>query len=515
MSVSGTSYVQSSIQFSGLTNPAGVTVDRDGNLYLADDNRVLESPVKSANFGSSNVGSATLPRSFIFIYDGTGVPGTATVVTQGATGLDFSDKGTGTCITNGPTRLYVRGDTCTVDVVFSAKAPGARYGAVVFTSSVGAVMATGYAKGMGVAPQVHFLPGTQKNLSLGGVTPYAIATDASDNLYITQALSSNNPSNAVIKETWDGSGYTPAVIGNNFSYPVGVAVDGAGNVYVADQNNTRVTKWRPTGSTYTLSQTYSGLGNVESVAVDGSGNLYVGSLAYGLVLFPAGSIIPNYITRTVYSFGLAVDFNGVLYAASSNDVITETLTDGAFVQATIASNLNGPHGLTVDPNGNVYVTSTFGNQVVLLTRSGNGFSKSTVLSFLSNPLGVALDAAGNVYASSRNDARNALHSNPGQNRTTGRTVSEEHRSHRTWGSAAAAGRIEVRAKAPRAILPSLLHGCYRGAFAEPVAGRMQQRNQQRRQQRGSEPNHTRAELRPGCHGKGCRHRGADLRQTDA
>jgi DNA-binding beta-propeller fold protein YncE len=207
--------------------------------------------------------------------------------------------------------------------------------------------------------------------------------------------------NAVFKENWTGSG-TQTTIATGFNYPVGVAVDGAGNVYVADQNNTKVTEWSPSGSSYTFSGAYTGLGNVESVAVDGSGNLYVGSLAYGLVLFPAGSTVPYYLTRTFYPFGLAVDSQGVIYAAdnSNNRIVTETLANGAFTQSTIASNLNGPHGLAVDGNGNVYVADTFDNQIVKLTRSGSSYSQSTLLSGINDPLGVALDATGNIYVSS-------------------------------------------------------------------------------------------------------------------
>ena len=45
------------------------------------------------------------------------------MLTQGATGLDFADAGTGTCDTNGTGHTYNAADTCTVNVVFTPNMP--------------------------------------------------------------------------------------------------------------------------------------------------------------------------------------------------------------------------------------------------------------------------------------------------------------------------------------------------------------------------------------------------------
>lgn len=61
-------------------------------------------------------------------------------------------------------------------------------------------------------------------------------------------------------------------------------MDGAGNVYIADQDASQMLKETPlSGGSYTQSTTFSGLGSVKAVAVDGSGNVYISSLAYGLL----------------------------------------------------------------------------------------------------------------------------------------------------------------------------------------------------------------------------------------
>jgi serine/threonine protein kinase, bacterial len=60
--------------------------------------------------------------------------------------------------------------------------------------------------------------------------------------------------------------------------PSGVAVDTAGNVYVAETNNYRVLKLAA-GSSTPVVLPFTGLGNPYGVAVDSAGNLYVADFA--------------------------------------------------------------------------------------------------------------------------------------------------------------------------------------------------------------------------------------------
>ncbi len=240
-------------------------------------------------------------------------------------------------------------------------------------------------------------------MTLANNSPYAIATDASGNLYIAETGSAGT-SASVVKETWTGDGYTESVVASGLNYPVGVAVDGAGNVYIADQDATQVLKETPlNGGGYAQTAAFTNLGSVEGVAVDGSGNVYIGSLAFHLLkeTLTAGSYTQSTIDATVYPFGIAVDGSGNIYFIQNNtQIFKETLADGVYSQSVIASGLGRAYGVTLDGSGNVYAADIGNGTVVQETPSGNTYTPSTVAHDLNGILGVAVDSRGNIYASS-------------------------------------------------------------------------------------------------------------------
>jgi len=87
----------------------------------------------------------------------------------------------------------------------------------------------------------------------------------------------------LLTETLSASSYTQSVVANSatngLSYPEGVAVDGSGNVYIADTDNGRLLKETLSASSYTQSvvanSATNGLSYPYVVAVDGSGNVYI------------------------------------------------------------------------------------------------------------------------------------------------------------------------------------------------------------------------------------------------
>ena len=137
-----------------------VAVDSNNLLYVGDTGNnsggsVFRVSLAGGTFAQTNVGSSSHALSMAFTFDAAGTLGSFSVLTQGATGLDFVDAGSGSCMAN---TAYSSGQTCTVNVQFMPGFAGTRIGAVVLTNSTGSVIATGYVQGSGVGPQVSFSP---------------------------------------------------------------------------------------------------------------------------------------------------------------------------------------------------------------------------------------------------------------------------------------------------------------------------------------------------------------------
>src|ERR1019366_2986470 len=103
--------------------------------------------------------------------------------------------------------------------------------------------------------------------------PVGIAVDGSGNVLVVDANT-----NSVVKIPWTGTAYgaQTTVPTTGLSGPTGLALDGSGDVYVADTTNGRVIKVAWNGATYGAQTTVAtGLDSDEGVAVDGSGNVKV------------------------------------------------------------------------------------------------------------------------------------------------------------------------------------------------------------------------------------------------
>jgi sugar lactone lactonase YvrE len=369
-------------------------------------------PTSAVNFGTVSIGTASTPASLVFTFDSSGSIGSVSVLTLGAAGLDFTDAGTGTCTTNGSSYVYGVGATCTVNVTFTPTLPGARYGAAILLDSSGDVIATAYIQGVGSGPNVSFLPPFESIIgssSSGG----GIAIDGAGDVYISDA---NN--NLVKKETPSGSGYTESVVVTGLNYPGSVTVDGAGNLYIGDTYNNRVLKEIPSGSGYTQMVIGSGMDRPNAVAVDGSGNLYVADALNGRVLLETLSD-GSYMQTDIFDCGsagsqscpsgVAVDGSGDLFitAYDSGSVLELTPSaGGGYTQRSIGSGLDWPSYIVIDGLGNLYIADTFNNRAVEEALTATGYVQSVIPSSSLNwPWAVAVDSSGNVFIADTYDGR--------------------------------------------------------------------------------------------------------------
>ena len=130
------------------------------------------------------------------------------------------------------------------------------------------------------------------------------------------------PLNSVVKETWNGNGYTQSTVATGFGYPTGLAIDGAGNIYIADQDGLTVFKETPAANgAYIQSIVDDTLGTVSGIAVDSAGNVYVGRGGIGVEkeTLSGDSYIRNEIFYTFYASSIAVDASGNLVFATGGD----------------------------------------------------------------------------------------------------------------------------------------------------------------------------------------------------
>jgi hypothetical protein len=200
---------------------------------------------------------------------------------------------------------------------------------------------------------------------------------------------------------------TATAVGTGLTSPTGVAVDGAGDVFIADGGSGTVVEVPngPSGLMAAAQVTLkSGLGSSLKLAADTADDLYISDPSNGRVvkLNNIGVTISVFppaetdITGFTAPSALAVDSNNNLYVADGSDLIQVT---PAGVQTTLLSSLSGgATGLAVDPSGAVYVAQA-GGTIRIPNESGtlNLSDQTTVATNVTSPASVALDARQNTY----------------------------------------------------------------------------------------------------------------------
>ncbi len=246
--------------------------------------------------------------------------------------------------------------------------------------------------------------------------PFGIAVDSSGNLYITDA------GNYVVRRVDVASGIITTVAGTGTSgtggdggpatqalltYPLGVAVDTAGNLYIGDQARVRMVN-KSTGVITTVAgsgsfafsgdggpATSAGMGEAEGLAFDTSGNLYIADIsnqairkvttATGIITTVAGLGGSNNMgfsgdggpatsAKLNFPSGVAVDAAGNIYIADSSNYLLREVTaadgkintiSGRPGSCTTLSGDGGPanqaaicfaQGVALDGHGNLYIS---------------------------------------------------------------------------------------------------------------------------------------------------------------
>ena len=401
------SYTQSVLPTATLGGALGLAIGAGGNLYIADTFgfNIKELQSSAANFGPVNVSSPAGPIHMLFQFEATlSVTGTQ-VLTEGATGLDYTDAGSGNCSTSNP---YNAGDFCWVDVDFTPQYPGTRMGAVQLLGASGAVLASGYVTGLGMGPQINYfypqgffefdvirVAGSSAPYNL--TNPFGAAVDYSGNVYIVDY---NN--NALYKETLSAGTYTQSTVATGLNNPQAVAVDGAGNVYVCDSGNNQILLETNSGGSWTQSAIVTGLNFPTGLDVDALGNIYFSSFNDGAVyeITQSGGVYSSpatVVTGLNQPRKIAVDAGGNVYIADTGNsrVVKETLSGGSYTQSVIGSGMHYPYGVAVAADGTVFVADTINSRILAETWSNGSYTQSV---FIPGPpaYDVQVDQMGNL-----------------------------------------------------------------------------------------------------------------------
>ena len=159
--------------------------------------------------------------------------------------------------------------------------------------------------------------------------------------------------------------------------PDGIAVDGAGHVYVADTGNDRIEEFTTAGAyVATLGRSGAGVGQLHGptgLAVDTQGNLLVADTGNNRIQRHAAGGAWNVVGLAVAPRGVAVDGLGLAYVAETGANDIEVMaSDGSVITRwwTATGALNAPTGIALDGAGSVFVTDAGNDRVVQSSTAG-------------------------------------------------------------------------------------------------------------------------------------------------
>jgi DNA-binding beta-propeller fold protein YncE len=438
-----------------VSSEAVVTVN--GQAVAITTQPLSQAVAIGASTTFSVVATGTAPLSYQWSRNGVAIAG-ATAATYTTAGAAPSDSGAIFSVTiNNPVNVPVNSQPAVLDVLHTLTLLAGQLGGIGHTDATGAA-ASFY-------------------------NPVAVATDSAGNVYVAdqtnQLIRKVTPAGAVT--TIAGVAGTigsadGACAGAMFNDPSGIAVDSAGNIYIADTDNDTVRKISmPACVVSTLAGTAGtagyadGLGTAammaqpQGIAVDTSGTLYIADTNNNVIreITPAGSVstLAGSVAGpgsadgagTAASFNvpvaLAVDSNtGTLYVAEYLNSIIRKVTStgvvttlagtagnfGATDGAGAAASFSGPTGLTLDTTASSLYVADPGNRtirrIVIASATVSTFAGSTGTSGwldatgssaqFAYPSAIATDSQGNLYVADADNNMVRKITTPGASVTT-------------------------------------------------------------------------------------------------
>ena len=303
------------------------------------------------------------------------------------------------------------------------------------------------------------------------MTPSGVAADRHGNIYIVDQNNNRcrkvDSAGFITTIAGDGThGYTgdsSLAATSELYYPTGVAVDAKGNIYIADQFNNAVRKIDTSGIITTIAgngttgfsgdsgiATAAQLWHPADVGVDSKGNVYIVDQdnsrvrkvdTFGIITTFAGTGIPGYNGDSIladtaqlnFPQGIAVDrYGNVFIADFYNSRIRKVDTTGMIT--TVAGNGTGGYNgdnipavtaqiydasaVAIDDTGNIYISDYYNSRIrkvnvagIITTVTGNdtagfrGDGWPAIAGEINYPEGVAVDKNGNIYIADYSNGR--------------------------------------------------------------------------------------------------------------
>ncbi len=405
------------------SNPANITIDSLGNLYVADSGNSVIRKITSAGVVTTFAGSSGITGNA----DGTGaaarfsspngitidssdnlyvtdtsnnlirkVTSSGVVTTFAGSGLAGSADGTGAAASfKYPDGIAIDSSSNLFVVDTFNKTIRKITPAQVVTTFAGLAGASGTTNGTGSAARFFF--------------PQGIGIDSSNNLYVAESFpyTIRKITSAAVVTTFAGTaGSSGSADGTGavarFNSPQSVTVDSSNNLYVSDSNNNTIRKITSAAAVTTFAGTAGSIGSLDGtgaaarfnnptgIKVDSSGNVYV-------------SDSTNNTIRKITSAGVVTTFTGYPGVGS---------IDGTGA----AARFNGPIGIAADSSSNLFIADSFNNTIRKITAAGvvttfagtagiSGTTNATgSAARFANPSAIAIDGSNNLYVADTSNA---------------------------------------------------------------------------------------------------------------
>jgi sugar lactone lactonase YvrE len=406
--------VNGTLQVSKVTYlvPAGaafnIGISPSGVLYYGNfnANSVVRTVIGSLALGSSAVSTAGTAGVITYTFNAAVTPAAFNFVSGSAASQQFAavapaSPSTTTCATGTAYAASTANSIsfCTLNVALTPITAGKITGAVQLATA-SASLATTYLSGSGVGPGLAVDPGTQTSLGKF-TTPTAMAVDGAGNVFVA-----DSSANTVTEFAGSSTG---VIVASGLNAPQGMVVDPAGNLFIADTGNNRVVEVPLTGGTLSPANQIvvaSGLSGPLGLAVDLYGNILVAnSIGATVVELPnqggITGVLPSFTIGSGFKkpTAIAVDLNNDIFIA---DATAASIIEIAPIsqQSTVLANYSQVSGLALDANDDIFITQTGVPSVTRIAFVSGAYATNATTTLgvgPTAPQGIAVDNSGNLY----------------------------------------------------------------------------------------------------------------------